>query len=177
MAANFSNENRYELIFTGPNIDDRMILYPRHRAVLYYTELNTTHAMPSFYKHYQYKLARNARLENRSLDQLLTFAQAERIIILDGGDVAPRLLRRMPQWEQLKSLRHLALGVGKATWSELLIRPFLTRLPSLQQFSLNLANLSVDEVNAFLANQTIPTAWEMHGSIMDTYRLELHKKQ
>lgn len=168
---------RYELVFSGSQNGDSMYLYPRHQAVLYYTNLNTTHAMPSFYKHYQYTLASNARLENRSLDQLLTFAQAERIIIEDGGDVAPRLLERMSQWEQLKSLRHLALGVGKATWSELLIRRFLTRLPALQQFSLNFRNLNSSEIEKFLANQTIPNAWETHRSVMNIHRLEFHKKQ
>lgn len=177
-AAQFSEQDRYVLQFNGPHSYDKMWVYPKHRAAIYFTELNITHNMPTNYTYYVYQTSKSAQLSSDALNLLLTFEQAETIIIRDAGHAAHRLLRSLNEGNRLKNLRHLALAVSGTTWPELQIRPFLVRLPALQQLSLDLSKLTSVEMSEFVGNQTIPSAWKVHGfgSALIQSNFQLHKR-
>lgn len=122
---------------------------------------NLTLGLPNAFNDYTLKFTQLALVSDADLDYILTWTEATRLVIADNSNAVVRLLWRVDDMRALNNLKFLGLTVQKANLERMRLEPFMQTLDTVKHMEFVFdRDISKQEMEAFLAEQIIPKAFE-----------------
>lgn len=118
--------------------------------------------IPNDFENYYIVYHMLAVVTEADLDYMVTWTNANSLVIDDKCNVALGLLRRIDQMAAMKKLTYLQLNIHTLSTDRMHLRPFFRHLPSLRNFLIIFDEKFTGKArNDFLAAQEIPDTFKM----------------
>lgn len=162
---NMVNSPHSQVRFYDENDNEAILLINEKKAIAKLSSSdNMLVKLPSFYQTYDIRYeSPDAKTTSADVDAILTWKMAVEISVEDYSDVAVDLMARFEKVRSLDSLKQLTLVVQRHSYKQLFVGTFLSHVSQLEKVEfLAGEGLTSEELQAFVDQQEIPTAYEIH---------------
>lgn len=145
------------------NGKDRIHLFTRWKEV--WTKLitngNAILNLPPNYTGYEVFLGKETTITSHEIDYILTWTNAERLLLGDRGNLAYELFKRIDELQAFKHLYKFELTIQRSSYQHINLIEFVKKLPLLKIAHFRATSLSPEEFNEFIHKQKAPEGWKM----------------
>lgn len=131
--------------------------------------------LPHNYTGYEVFLGKETTITSHEIDYILTWTNAERLLLGDRSNVAYELYKRIDALKAFDHLYKLELTIQRNSYNHINLIEFLKNLHSLKIAHFRATSLSTEQFSEFIHKQRVPKGWKMvveHQWI--TYKKELN---
>lgn len=171
--AHFRNASYHEIAFLARL--SRVRLYPLDGSVdVYVDNKNAEFDVPDNYSRYAYNFDFMSRVTDAYVDSILKCKNATSLTLefRGHGSLATKLFQRIDELRAMTQLRYIALPIGRDERNAVALGALLT-LPALERASIRIQQIDVDDYEAFMAAQQIPSGWQQRGPLKPTEDFKL----
>lgn len=153
----------YAILRFSDTVGNKVTLYPNIKYVIGFFECGQglTQGMPDSYRNYYVRFRNNASTTAVDVEHILRWTRSKQLVLLDGGQLALQLSRRVKEMKAMEDLTELTISVGRESCQSLEVDTFLRHVPELRMLTLTVDALDSKEITAFLNSQRIPHCWQM----------------
>lgn len=163
----FLNSNAAEIRFIDVRGNKISILPKIKKAIgSFYSGGNNLLKMPTSYRQYDVRIDGSAMATQADINAILQWKSAEKILLIDQGDILFKLMLRVDELSNLHNLEELTLKIHQQSFESLYLHDFLYKLHGLKKIEFVAdSSMTEYELNEFVAQQNVSN-WSFETEVL-----------